>query len=538
MARGWTRYAEFKRWLGSLPSAVEVCLPLDYNGHVAAFSEELHHLLARACHFCPAGFRVRVLLQPSNLCPVENEVQLPQTHSGRPPNAIMPASQLDYLGVVDEDLSPDFDQRLLERKFHGGECELYAGRPTRARKQQKSQKSEAKGDAGSQCGHSALYFRAGLKLGLLLRIRLGRLGGSMELRGIVMAILVLLPAMTVLGQDQAPPLPPAPANAPPPSLQANADPGYDAALAACKNPPRKIPPIRFPATGPAPRDYTVTEIPGVIAAGQKWKFLWQERGNNGDGIVGTKQGGLLIAQNDKSDVVKLDRKGKPSVVYTDTNTGGALSINSKGELFIVERGLHPAIWELAPKRRLLADKYKGDSWDCIPSVLNDLSADGRGGAYFTMGGLFYAGPDGVVTEYGENLFTNGIILSPDEKKLYVTNRNTVVVFDVQPDGSLINQRDFAKLQQGTAGDGSTIDADGRIYVSTNPGVQVIGPDGTWLGLIPTPRDVISVSFGGRDRKTLFILARGAEDSDSTQIANAAQVFSIQTIAHGYQGRPK
>jgi gluconolactonase len=120
----------------------------------------------------------------------------------------------------------------------------------------------------------------------------------------------------------------------------------------------------------------------------------------------------------------------------------------------------------------------------------------------------------------------------------VTNRGTVVVFDVQPDGSLTNQRDFAKLQDKTAGDGSTIDADGRIYVSTNPGIQVIGPDGTWLGLIPTPRDVISASFGGPDRKTLFVLARGAEAADGTQIANAAQVYSIQMIAQGYKGRPK
>jgi len=351
-------------------------------------------------------------------------------------------------------------------------------------------------------------------------------------------VLGLIAAMVAVGQDQAPPLPPAPANAPPPSLQANADPGYDAALAACKNPPPKFPPIHWPDSGPPPRDYTITAIPGVIDAGQRWKFLWQEAGNNGDGIVGTKDGGLLIAQNDNSAVVKLDKDGKASIVYRNTHTGGALSINSKGALFIVERGLNPAIEELSPVRRILANRYEGGTMDCIGNILNDLTADSKGGAYFTMGGLFYASPSGVITKYGENLRTNGIILSTDEKKLYVTNVGTVVVFDVQPDGSLTNQRDFAKLQEKTAGDGSTIDADGRIYVSTNPGIQVIGPDGTWLGLIPTPRDVISVSFGGTDRKTLFILARGAVDSTGKQIANAAQVYSTQMIAQGYKGRPK
>ena len=84
----------------------------------------------------------------------------------------------------------------------------------------------------------------------------------------------------------------------------------------------------------------MTEIPGVIAAGQQWKFVWQEAGNNGDGIVGTNDGDLLLAQNDNSKVVKLDKNGKTSVVYSDTHTGGALSMNSKGALFIVERGLH------------------------------------------------------------------------------------------------------------------------------------------------------------------------------------------------------
>jgi len=360
----------------------------------------------------------------------------------------------------------------------------------------------------------------------------------MKSKSTVALAVSLLAVLVAVAQDQAPRLPPAPANAPPPSLQANADPGYDAALAACKNPPQKFPPIKWPPTGPPPRDYSITAIPGVIAAGQKWKFLWQEAGNNGDGIVGTKDGGLLLAQNDNSDVVKLDKNGKPSVVYTNTHTGGAVSINSKGALFIVERGLHPMIEELAPVRRVLANSYEGGTMDCIGNILNDLVADSKGGAYFTMGGLFYASPSGVITKYGENLRTNGIILSTDEKKLYVTNVGTVVVFDVQPHGSLTNQRDFAKLQEKTAGDGSTIDAAGRIYVSTNPGIQVIGPDGTWLGLIPTPRDVISVSFGGPGRKTLFILARGALDSEGKQIANAAQVYSILMIAQGYKGRPK
>jgi len=321
-----------------------------------------------------------------------------------------------------------------------------------------------------------------------------------------------------------------------PGVQAARDTREPEVLKTCKVPP-PAPGAGFPRRGPAPAaaeagPKTVTEIPGVLAAGQQWKEIWEVDGNNADGIIATKDGGILIAQNDNSDVVKLDKNGKTSVAYTGTNTGGSLAMNSKGELFVDNRGLNASIEELAPRRKTLANKYNGDSFDCIGGVLNDLTADSKGGAYFTMGGVFYADSQGKVTKYGENLFTNGIVLSPDEKHLFVTNGMTVAAFDVQKDGSLTNQREFAKLQGGGfGGDGSTFDASGRLYVTSNSGVQVIGTDGKNLGLIPTPRDVISVAFSGPDRKTLYAVSR-----DNAQ--NKDWIIAIKTIAQGPKGRGK
>ena len=363
--------------------------------------------------------------------------------------------------------------------------------------------------------------------------------------GILVAGLYLLTPAPLVAQTTAPRLPPAPANPPAPSVQAPLDPGYAALIATCKTPPtagggRGPGGARGGARGAPPqgvRDYVVTDIPGVIAAGQRWAFIWQEAGNNGDGIVGTNDGGVLVAQNDRSKVVRLDRTGAPSVTYSDTHTGGGLSMSSRGNLFIVERGLRMKVEQLAPQRKVLADSYQGEPLDCVGAVINDLTADRRGGVYFTMGGLFHADSKGVVTRYGENLFTNGIILSPDEKTLYVTNVTTLAAFDVQPDGSLTNQREFVKLTAGSA-DGSTVDSEGRVYVTTAAGVEVVGRDGRHLGVIPTPRAVISCAFGGTDKKTLFVLARGAQDADGNEVANAAQVWSIQTIAQGYKGRAK
>jgi hypothetical protein len=50
--------------------------------------------------------------------------------------------------------------------------------------------------------------------------------------------------------------------------------------------------------------------------------------------------------------------------------------------------------------------------------------------------------------------------------------------------------------------------------------------------------VISTAFGGRDKKTLFVLARGAVGADGSEVANAAQVWSIPMLAQGFRGRAK
>jgi sugar lactone lactonase YvrE len=341
-------------------------------------------------------------------------------------------------------------------------------------------------------------------------------------------------------QKQAPPAEPLPADAPH-AMQSNQDPKEAAIWKTCKNPPTS--PLRAP--GPPPsgpvegvRDAKITAIPGVIAADAQWNFVWQQLGNNGDGIIGTSDGGLLLAQNDSSAVVKLDKEGHASVIYKDTNTGGALSISTKGAIFIVERGVNPTVTELAPERKTFADKFDGEPLDCLNVVINDLAADSKGGVYFTMGALYYANPKGEISKYGADLHTNGIVLSHDEKTIYVTDNKRVVAFEIQPDGSLTNEHEFGKLEGGGYGDGTTIDSEGRLYVTTGPGVQVLGPDGKYLGLIPTPRGVISAAFSGKDKKTLYILARGAKDQAGNEVGNAAQVYTIQMIAQGFKKRAK
>jgi gluconolactonase len=299
------------------------------------------------------------------------------------------------------------------------------------------------------------------------------------------------------------------------------------------------------------REVIVTEIPGVVAAGAKWTSAWQGT-NNADGIVGTKDGGLLFAQEQPSQVSKLDKDDHVSVFLRETHGTGALSVDAKGRILVVERTCADpgrsgpcteptVVGVLAPERKTLAESFEGKPL----GRLNDLVADRKGGAYFTVGGAYYVNAAGRVTSLGENIRANGIMLSRDERIVYVTNGNTILAFDIQGDGTVGNRRDFGTLEGGGGGDGMAIDAMGRLYVTTGGGVQVLGPEGKYLGIIPTPRAVISVAFAGPGKRNLYVVGSGALGSDGKEFVtpegvrnNAKTIYKIPMLAQGYLGRAK
>jgi gluconolactonase len=308
---------------------------------------------------------------------------------------------------------------------------------------------------------------------------------------------------------------------------------------------------RGPAAPPAPRNLTVTAIPGVVAAGGNWKKIWQQAGNSADGVLADKDGSVLVAQEDYDTVLKIDANGKTSVFVANAKGLGSLSMDRQGRLYGAHRTERPgstkpdrdaivnAVTMLAPDRKTIASKWA----DGMPLSVrpNDLAADSSGGAYFTSGCLFYANANGTASVAGEDLRTNGIAFSPDDKILYVTNGAAIVAFDVAGPGKLTNRRDFAKLD--SAGDGMAVDADGRLYVTINAGVQVIDKAGASLGVIPTPRGVISVAFAGSAKRTLFVVGSGADDANGQPIREgpqqtAATIYTLPMLAQGVQGRAK
>jgi gluconolactonase len=296
---------------------------------------------------------------------------------------------------------------------------------------------------------------------------------------------------------------------------------------------------------PTPTETTAPDIPGVVKGGTKVELIAQGlRGT--EGPIPLPDGSMLFTEQQAQVITKLDANGTRSTYLEKTDGANGLTIDAKGRLIGTRPATH-AIAVFTPTPMVLTDSALG-----LPLMgPNDLIADRKGGIYFTDPGpnvpptqaprkpaVYYIRPDRTVIKITDTITRpNGIILSPDERVLYVANTlgANIVAFDVQPDGSAINQRDHARLAGMTntptglrsGADGLAVDEAGRIYVATQIGVQVFGPDNTGLGIIPIGVEggPQNIAFGGPEKKTLYIVGRGA-------------MWKLQMLAQGPKNRAK
>lgn len=324
--------------------------------------------------------------------------------------------------------------------------------------------------------------------------------------------------------------------------------------------PARLTPVPVGGSPASARDFSrpaaVTAIPGVVAEGATWSKVWQQGGNSADGIVPDKDGNILLAQEDYDQAIAVSPDGKVTTAVPDAWGLSSLSMDKQGRLYGVSRTERPgstkphrdrvvnAVVQLTPSRRTVADKWTDGG--VLTVRPNDLTVDSNGGAYFTSGCVYYAAPAGV-SVVAENIATNGIVLSADEKTLFVTNRSAIEAFDVAGPGRLANRRTFGRIPETDSGDGIALDSEGRLYVTTvsspKPGVHVFDRTGKYLGLIPTPRPVISLAFGGPGKKTLFVVGSGADDERGQMIRigpqqTAATLYKLPMLASGMKERAK
>jgi gluconolactonase len=295
-----------------------------------------------------------------------------------------------------------------------------------------------------------------------------------------------------------------------------------------------------------PTTLVTPAIPGVVAAGTPVELV------NGtfrrtEGPVGMPDGSILFSDANK--ITRIDGRGGVYTFVEVSNEANAVSFDQKGRLIGAQRAAgNEKVGVLHPPgdTTVLADSYQGKPFN----RLNDLVVDSRGGVYFTdTAGIYYVPSGGKVARVAQGIPNpNGVLLSPNERILYANDKDGLflLAFDVATDGTLSNRRNFARykslkvpghkdplLAEDNGADGMAVDSAGRLYVTTNLGVEVFGTAGELLGVIPAIwggesfilRKPQNVAFAGPDKKTLYIVGAGA-------------VFKVQTLAQGIQTRAK
>jgi gluconolactonase len=234
--------------------------------------------------------------------------------------------------------------------------------------------------------------------------------------------------------------------------------------------------------------------------------VYRENSNLANGLVVDPQNRLIAAEGAPSTTGERQGftfTGIPRVTRTDLRTG---------------------------QIEIIADSYMGK-----PLVgPNDVALDGQGRVYFTdfQGGAVYRidAPKQLTRVVAAPAIErpNGLMLSPDDKTLYVIEANgaqggarMIRAFDLLPDGTARNMRVLYNFYPGRSADGMSVDTAGNLYAAagmhatrntsetldTKCGVYVISPQGKLLRFIPIPEDYITnTAFGGADMKTLYVTA--------------------------------
>jgi gluconolactonase len=299
-----------------------------------------------------------------------------------------------------------------------------------------------------------------------------------------------------------------------------------------------------PALPPA-TDTVAPEIAGVVKGGTKVQVIKTGLTTGTEGPIALNDGsGAVIFTNQAGNTVTKIDKDNNFTTFLEKVTGiNAITINARGQMIGLQRmqdGGKAQIAIIYPKgqEKVLSDNINGQP------ILNpnDLIGDKKGGVYFTVPGampaaVYYITPAGkTVVATTEVDRPNGIQLNRAENILYVASGGEYMrAFDINPDGSLKNARNFGKygfmVANATTGvtasgaDGMTIDNEGRLYAATNGGVEVFSQQGQNLGVIPLSRKGQNLAFAGPDKKTLYVVG--------TQAA-----WKIDLLTAGFAGRAK
>jgi len=244
-----------------------------------------------------------------------------------------------------------------------------------------------------------------------------------------------------------------------------------------------------------------------------------------EGPVWHPQGFLLFSDIPANTIYKWTTDGKLSVFRRPAGNANGNTLDREGRLISAQHNRQLTRRSKNGKITVLAERYQGKRLNSP----NDVVVKSDGSIYFTdpdygikkdekeLGfyGIYRWQPDGKLILLSKEMARpNGIALSPDEKKLYVSYSEELHmrVFDVQADGTLTNGKVFADLpgpKDKGVPDGMKVDIKGNIYCSGSGGIWIFSPTGKLIDKIAVPQAVTNLAWGGKDYKTLYITARQA-----------------------------
>ena len=267
-----------------------------------------------------------------------------------------------------------------------------------------------------------------------------------------------------------------------------------------------------------------------------------------EGPAWRSDGSVFFTDVPNNKILRRTAKGKVLEHRSPSGHANGLFIDGLDRLLIAEMDGRIVRENLDGAVEVLADNYNGMALNGP----NDLALDSKGRIYFTdpvslrpaqsssdsaappktNGGVYRIGESGGVSKLiGPEIDRpNGIFVSPGDQYLYVADNDPraggarrVWRFNLDEAGNVDIESKRLLFDWGTdrRPDGMTVDSSGRIYVASGlnhpqpnrtslvykAGIYVLSPDGELLDVIAIPMDNVSnVTFGGDDRKTLFITA--------------------------------
>lgn len=256
----------------------------------------------------------------------------------------------------------------------------------------------------------------------------------------------------------------------------------------------------------------------ILLPNEGWELVGQGYGFT-EGTAANAKGEVFYQDIPNAKTYKVGLDGKVELLPIDTKRASGTAFAKDGTMVTITSswGGYPVkqiiSYDSALKPKVVADSLGG----------NDIVVAFNGNIYLTQpdgsekpSKLFLVRPTGekVVVDTGIK-FANGLAFSPDQTQLYVTESAShwVWVYQIKSDGTLINKQRYGYLHvadtaENAWSDGIKCDREGRIYVTSRSGIQVMDQTGKVNAIIPVPTtgngQSSNLCFGGANFDILYV----------------------------------